>query len=76
MNKPRPPYTQADKDQATADYIRDEQRVRDRTEALRAQRLARDAENKNAPPPPKPAAKKKSPNVKSANAKSPKAPGI
>ena len=60
MNKPRPPYTQADKDQATADYIRDEQRVRDRTEALRAQRLARDAEIKKAPPPEKSAAKKKS----------------
>ena len=43
IRKPTPADVQAERNQATKDYINEQDAIRDRTAKLRAERLARDA---------------------------------
>lgn len=70
MRKPAPAEIQAERDQASKDYETDLQAIRDRTAKLRAERLARDAEERKNPKPKAPGPKVKAPAVLKAKSRS------
>ena len=74
IRKTTPQEVLAERNQATKDYINEQDAIRDRTAKLRAERLARDAEELRNPtpkaPPVKGAAKVKAPPVLKAKSRS------
>ena len=57
IRKPTPADVQAERNQATKDYINEQDAIRDRTAKLRAERMARDAEELKNPTPKEPPVK-------------------